>query len=1524
MNEPRNNGLKVLTFDGEADIRVGVQSSLYTLLDMMRRAAYSHPELTAGETNANSSSNSIPEALPCKCFDLIVGSGDGGWIAIMLGRLHMSTSQVIRTYLQVRTSVHDSYPYNGPGNTWNPDAMSTAFENQLKLIVINRDEGADETFQVQTPSCHVVALAVHKESDAPYAACFRNYVTRIDSLPNCTTWFAMRAVASSMLFPPALMSSTGQKFVSAAQLNFNNPVFQAISEAIHLAKRLNITNPPLACLVSLGAGHPGVREIDISELGNTAIHLTQGAELAHRQVQERLQTETNLSGSKAMYFRVNVDQGFQTDLSQQITSAEIYTHSKTYLQQPEIEDRMNEIVKHILGASEGVTTFIPLVRNVLPDIQMTSAATASFPTRDPLSKLGLMHIYANGLYPKGYGLPVWNPQPFEKVIDVGDLGFINHNGGFETLFNITVPATQQNYYSLPPEFKPFAAPHIKKDCPSIEEPYLESGICVECDAQLRIPRRLLRGAILIPKEMPSKLFITQSQPLVDYIAEHHEQWYQFLKGHNDCPAEVINASKLLVVTGVHRTSNWSLGAWSCTLAPRSISCTTHDVLIGWQPDPAPGIRSGLSSPNQRHAPIHDFSAQNVGTESLFIEGYRISRRDKRHKDLRTGISVFANDTTLSKLWDLFMGITSIGGSSDGQDQNHPAASLPSPPPTSRYSSIPHLDSLQVIGSTELPRHPLDNLVDLAVPDIQTAIIHDHDWLRLAQWTELSLSRIKQKIKTYGTCGYFEFPSPKLPLADVGPLIASYVIQLGPAAIQSLSLTNKQLHEIIQLSQAEKLGCLLDTISSNPSIACHVEKFCVENVAIPWSAEFKYCHRLSTLALFSFCLDTTSSNFVLPPSVTRLACDPAYLASTFTLSENAPQALTHLHLLTKLPTTQLWNWLGLTEMPVLTHLAIEHHLDASLEDVSQELIPLVKKYLSEHIKLCVVLLVMRDQMLRYALNKASITLSDGTVDERVVLATTSRPGRWNLGYLLSVHMYEVRRSWINSSPNLWTNAESVLRDRKMSGIFPREYYSLRITTTVPPHRGIRVLTLDGENTIQSGVSSALETLRLIMHRVSWKESESNGDRGTFSHSDGSASDDEALPCNYFDIIVGSGDGGWIAVMLGRLRLSVSQTIEAYQKIHSAIHHSKSPLSTKQKSIQFESMLKDFVKKRCKDANELLLDPEAKPKCRVVLLAMTPKNMQFPIIFRSYKSRRHPQKGCKIWEAIRVSAAVPGVHLPYAIEGQTYIAASEAGHCNPIETAIKEVKEIFPNDKLFCVISLGSGHPGHITLQGSDLMSIAETTLQLVRDAERVSDNVRSRLNIKEQPRVYFRFNVDQGLQHYVVSSKDGYADAWSHSMAYFQQQQVDMGIDEAVDCLCPHPSLIQQRAIIRNNDSQQLDTKQKSAQYPVTFKGVGKGEIGHKSSNEKGTKSPNTATSISAEATMRNTVQLNNYLQAANRLNVLSWTTTIKGDDHAPIHTCLARIHGQVRGTGKATQKNMAKDKAALQALKWLRANEGKW
>ncbi|KAH8826200.1 hypothetical protein DL96DRAFT_1276434 [Flagelloscypha sp. PMI_526] len=211
IRQTRQNGLKVLTIDGEADIRVGVVSALFSLLDMMRRAAHDCPDLAASTT---SSSNNPPEALPCKCFDLIVGSGDGGWIAIMLGRLGMSTSQAIKNYLQIRKSVHDSYPYDAPLEEWQATSKASTFEALLQQLVVNQveSENADEMLQIPNPSCYVLALAMHRESDAPHAAYFRNYHARSGNVDNCPTWFAMRAAASSSIFPAAQIGSSGQRF----------------------------------------------------------------------------------------------------------------------------------------------------------------------------------------------------------------------------------------------------------------------------------------------------------------------------------------------------------------------------------------------------------------------------------------------------------------------------------------------------------------------------------------------------------------------------------------------------------------------------------------------------------------------------------------------------------------------------------------------------------------------------------------------------------------------------------------------------------------------------------------------------------------------------------------------------------------------------------------------------------------------------------------------------------------------------------------------------------------------------------------------------------------------------------------------------------------------------------------------------------------------------------------------------------------------------------------------------------------
>ncbi|KAH8826549.1 hypothetical protein DL96DRAFT_1499530, partial [Flagelloscypha sp. PMI_526] len=273
------------------------------------------------------------------CFDLIVGSGDGGWIAIMLGRLRMSTTQTIAAYLQIRSSVHHSYPYNGSPDLWHADSKASTFEALLQQLVMSQAESGNphEMLRVQVPdkSCRVVALAMHRENNAPHAAFFRTYVARKDNLPDCPIWFAIRAVASSSIFPAAQMSSTAQKFLAAAELNFNNPVNEAISEAISIANDFKIIGSPLACLVSLGAGYPGVEALSESELGKTTIRLAHDATRSHEQALLRLSEASDLSPET--YFRLNVEQGFQKELLHGITGGTVRTHTEVYLRKVEVD-----------------------------------------------------------------------------------------------------------------------------------------------------------------------------------------------------------------------------------------------------------------------------------------------------------------------------------------------------------------------------------------------------------------------------------------------------------------------------------------------------------------------------------------------------------------------------------------------------------------------------------------------------------------------------------------------------------------------------------------------------------------------------------------------------------------------------------------------------------------------------------------------------------------------------------------------------------------------------------------------------------------------------------------------------------------------------------------------------------------------------------------------------------------------------------------------------------------------------------
>jgi hypothetical protein len=78
------------------------------------------------------------------------------------------------------------------------------------------------------------------------------------------------------------------------------------------------------------------------------------------------------------------------------------------------------------------------------------------------------------------------------------------------------------------------------------------------------------------------------------------------------------------------------------------------------------------------------------------------------------------------------------------------------------------------------------------------------------------------------------------------------------------------------------------------------------------------------------------------------------------------------------------------------------------------------------------------------------------------------------------------------------------------------------------------------------------------------------------------EEELLPCHYFDFMFGTSTGGLIATILGRLRMSVTEALELYRKVGDDLfgkRRSQIPLRTKYYHEPLEQAVKDIISSRC---------------------------------------------------------------------------------------------------------------------------------------------------------------------------------------------------------------------------------------------------------------------------------------------------------------------------------------------------------
>ncbi|KAJ7827150.1 hypothetical protein B0H14DRAFT_3144712 [Mycena olivaceomarginata] len=251
-----------------------------------------------------------------------------------------------------------------------------------------------------------------------------------------------------------------------------------------------------------------------------------------------------------------------------------------------------------------------------------------------------------------------------------------------------------------------------------------------------------------------------------------------------------------------------------------------------------------------------------------------------------------------------------------------------------------------------------------------------------------------------------------------------------------------------------------------------------------------------------------------------------------------------------------------------------------------------------------------------------------------------------------------------------------------------------------------------------------------------------------------------PCDYFDLIGGTGTGGLIALMLGRLRMSVEDAIKAYGELSKEVFsHVKPPGSAGRfKASKLEKVIKQIV--RAKSASQ---DPEEG-------LEDTRDNA-----CRTFASRA-TSAAPTFFKQIKIGH--PGMEEAFLDGGM--------GHNNPTVALLLEAKVLFPDKQIACIISLGTGQPHTIDVPKPSLLNrlipldVIKAIQKIATDCEKEHQSLAHRFDGVEK--LYFRFNVERGMQDIQLNQWEKLGDVVANTRQYIQSHPVVNQLADAVKSL----------------------------------------------------------------------------------------------------------------------------------------------
>ena len=253
-------------------------------------------------------------------------------------------------------------------------------------------------------------------------------------------------------------------------------------------------------------------------------------------------------------------------------------------------------------------------------------------------------------------------------------------------------------------------------------------------------------------------------------------------------------------------------------------------------------------------------------------------------------------------------------------------------------------------------------------------------------------------------------------------------------------------------------------------------------------------------------------------------------------------------------------------------------------------------------------------------------------------------------------------------------------------------------------------------------SSLLILKEIMETIIRQEksypgepTESYGPAESSYHPLEASKADVWLPCHYFDYIGGTGSGGLIAIMLGRLRMNVYDSILAFEGVlkdvlyHKRWFHYRSLLFWPRAKFDhqiLEQAIQNLVNHHGPGVPGLLGNSNFasnENQCRTIVLAFKRqeifrKRVEIPYLFRTYEnshsSGQTPNRNLglahhiPIWQVARATTASPTYFQPVIIDDSQYVIGS-FGINTPCEEIYDEVSKMTSFGNIDMTLSIGAG-------------------------------------------------------------------------------------------------------------------------------------------------------------------------------------------------------------------------------------------